>query len=196
MNLSAKMILVLTSIGIISGLLLAGVDWATKERISANLQKELEEAVIQVVPGTVSSQKIYEEKGFTIYSGKDANGKILGYAINSEVGGFQDKIIFLLGTNEEFCKINRLHILDQKETPGLGAKITNETAFLQFWENRDCRQQIMLRKPPVDKETLGPSEVNTITGATVSSESVLSGVNATFQKIKTLRSEGALRTGE
>ena len=55
MNLSTRMVVVLTSIGLLSAGFLAAVGLLTKERIALNKQREIEEAIIQVVPGTRSS---------------------------------------------------------------------------------------------------------------------------------------------
>jgi RnfABCDGE-type electron transport complex G subunit len=146
--------------------------------------------VIKVIPGASSSQKLYEEKDFTVYRGNGEGNQVLGYAFYTTISGFQDKIVFLFGTNALLTRINSLCILEQKETPGLGAKITDQEIFLKFWEGKDISRSLSLRKPPVSKEQLSLSEVNTITGATISSKSVLAGVNAALEKIKTLKVEG------
>ena len=191
MSLSSRMIIVLTSIGLLSGGLLVGVDILTKERISLNKQREIEEAITTVVPGTKTSEKLYEEKDFTVYGGKNEQGEMLGFAIQAYAAGFQDKILLLVGLNPSLTKINRLFVIDQKETPGLGAKITSDEAFLKFWENKECTSSLRLRKPPAASAAqLSPSEVNTITGATVSSEAVLSCINSSLEKVKKLKAEG------
>jgi electron transport complex protein RnfG len=66
MSLSSRMVIVLTSVGLLSGSFLATVGTLTKERIALNIQREIEEAIAHVIPGTVSSEKLYEEKGLTI----------------------------------------------------------------------------------------------------------------------------------
>jgi electron transport complex protein RnfG len=191
MKLSTRMVVVLTSVGILSGSFLATVGHWTKERIALNKQRAIEEAIIQVVPGTVSSQKLYEDRDISVYGGRDQQGKLVGFAIHASGVGFQDKITLMLGTNPSLERTNRLTILDQKETPGLGAKITDSEAFLRFWENKDCRGPLSLRKPAVSElEQLSPAEVNTITGATVSSEAVLSIVNNSLEEVKKLIKEG------
>ena len=196
MSLSTRLAGVLTMVGLVSAALLVGVNLATRDRIAANKRKEIDEAITKVVPGTRVSEKIYEEKGFTLYAGKDENGTLLGYAVNAGAGGFQDQILFIVGTNADLTRLNSLYILDQKETPGLGAKITDRTAFLRFWEGKDIRQRLILRKPPAGMDELGPTEINTITGATVSSESVLAGVNGALEKAKMLKREGKLPVKE
>jgi RnfABCDGE-type electron transport complex G subunit len=187
------MVVVLTSVGLLSGSFLATVGHLTKERIALNKQREIEEAIIQVVPGTVSSQKLYEERDFSVYEGQDEQGALIGFAIHASGIGFQDKITLMLGTSTSLKKINRLAILDQKETPGLGAKIADSESFLKYWENRDSSGTISLRKPAVRAaEELLPAEINTITGATISSEAVLGIVNNSLEHARRLIKEGKL----
>jgi electron transport complex protein RnfG len=187
------MIVVLTSVGLLSGGFLATVGLLTKDRIAANKQKELEEAILSVVPGTASSSKIYEEKDLAIYETRDKKGKLTGFAVPTSGVGFQDKITLMFGIDPALTRINSLTILDQKETPGLGAKITDQESFLKYWKNKDCSKSLSLRKPPATSlNDLGSSEVNTITGATISSEAVLNIVNVSLEKLKKLKSEGQL----
>lgn len=51
MNIYTRMIIVLTSIGLISGAFLAGVGTLTKNRIALNKQREINEAIMTVVSG-------------------------------------------------------------------------------------------------------------------------------------------------
>jgi RnfABCDGE-type electron transport complex G subunit len=185
MNLSSRMIVVLTAVGFISGSLLAVVGMLTKERIAYNKQQEIEAAIIQVVPGTHSSRIIeHNETMPTVYECRNEAGEILGYAVYASGTGFQDIIALMFGTDPELTKLNSLAILEQKETPGLGAKITDRVAFLQFWDNKDLSQELELRKPAVPTGDLGFSEINTITGATISSKKVLEIVNASLEKLR------------
>ena len=193
MSLSSRMIIVLTAVGLISGGFLAGVAKLTKERIAFNIQKEIEEAIVNVVPGTVQNQKLYEEEDLSIYGGQDESGQSIGYAVQSTGIGFQDKITLMFGINVSLTRIIGLAVIDQKETPGLGAKITDWNAFLQFWENRNATGEIILHKPPAGSlEELSPMEINTITGATISSKKVLEIVNSSLERLRELQKEGRL----
>jgi electron transport complex protein RnfG len=194
MKLSVRMVVVLTSVGLLSGSFLATVGLLTKERIELNKQREIEAAITKVVPGTESSTKLYEEKDFKVYGGKNQDGTFIGYGILVSGIGFQDKITLMLGTDISLTKTARLEIIEQKETPGLGAKIEDEDVFLKFWEGRDCSQPLSLRKPAVKTaEELAASEVNTITGATISSESVLKIVNNSVKKLRQLIKDGQIQ---
>jgi RnfABCDGE-type electron transport complex G subunit len=193
MSLSARMIIVLTLVGLIAGSLLAVVGLLTTERIELTRQREIEAAIIQVVPGTVTSIKLYEEEKFTIYAGRDSAGIELGYAIYASGTGFQDIIKLMYGTDLDIQRLNSLTILEQKETPGLGAKITDALAFLRFWEKKDLTGPLTLRKPAVGSpEELSPFEINTITGATISSQKVLQMVNLSLERLRGMKKEGKL----
>jgi electron transport complex protein RnfG len=196
MSLSSRMIFVLTTVGLISGGFLAGVATLTKERIALNIQAEIEEAIEEVVDDAEISNVVYEEKDLVIYRELEENGDLAGYAIQATGVGFQDKITLMFGLDETLTKITGLTIIDQKETPGLGAKITEWGAFLQFWEDRDATGPLSLRKPPahVYKELL-PTEINSITAATISSRKVLAIVNLSLDKVRKLIVKGKI-TGE
>jgi RnfABCDGE-type electron transport complex G subunit len=188
------MVMVLTAVGVLSGSFLTSVGYLTKERIALNKQREIEKAITQVVPGTYSNQSLHEEKKLVIYGGMDQEGVLLGYAIQATGIGFQDEITFMLGINTDLTRINSLTILEQKETPGLGAKITDEESFLKYWENKDCAQPLSLRKPAVTTpEELAQSEINTITGATISSEAILNTVNISLVNARKLKEDGKLK---
>jgi electron transport complex protein RnfG len=196
MNLSSRMVIVLTAVGLLSGGFLASVGILTKDRIALNKKMEIERAIVSVVPGSVASVTLYEEKDFIVYGGKNEAGDLQGFAIYTSGVGFQDKIVLMIGADASLSRLNALAVLDQKETPGLGAKIVDRTSFLVYWENKDFSQPFSLRKPPAPSpDSLTASEVNTITGATISSEAVLNIVNAAREKVKALREEGKLAPG-
>lgn len=197
MNLSSRMVIVLTSIGLISGSFLASVGLLTKERIALNRQRETKAAIVTVVPGTTNSQIVYEEEGFTVYEGKEDNGNLAGFAIYASGTGFQGKITLMYGTDSSMTKIKFLTIIEQRETPGLGSKITDIETFLRYWENKDMSSSLTLHKPAASSpEELAPTEVNTITGATISSEKVLEIVNLSLERLRNLKKEGKLSSEE
>lgn len=185
MSLSARMILVLTCVGLITSGFLAGVGLWTKDKIAFNIQQEIDQAIQIVIPGTTSSEKLYEERAFTLYAGNTEDGTLAGYAVYASGAGFQDTITLMFGTDVELKKLTRLMILKQTETPGLGANIERDDLFLRFWEDRDIQADLTLHKPAAGSPNeLTTTEINTITGATISSESVLNIVNISLEKLK------------
>jgi electron transport complex protein RnfG len=193
MSTSARMIVVLTCVGLVSGGILAGVGILTKDRIAMNKQKEIEEAILLVLPGTETSAVVFDREDLTIYEGKDSAQSPTGYAVLTRGTGFQDIITLMLGMDADLVRIRRLAVLEQKETPGLGAKIMSQESFLQFWEDKDASGPLSLRKPAAgSREELAANEVNTITGATISSQKVLDIVNSAVAEAKALKQDGAL----
>jgi len=193
MSLSARMIIVLTTVGLISGGFLAGVAKLTKERIAMNMQAEIEGAIEEVVDDVETSSVLYEEDDLTVFKGLAKDGDLAGFAVQATGVGFQDKITLMFGLDETLSKITGLTIIDQKETPGLGAKITNWDAFLQFWEDRDATGLLILRKPPARRrDELLEKEINAITAATISSRKVLEIVNLSLDNVRALIKEGKI----
>ena len=196
MSLSARMIIVLTTVGLISGGFLAGVAKLTKERIALNIQAEIEEAIQKVVDDSDTSTALYEEEDLAIYRGLEEDGDLAGFAVQATGVGFQDKITLMFGLDETLTKITGLTIIDQKETPGLGAKITDWNAFLQFWEDRDATGSLTLKKPPGrTRKDLLSTEINSITAATISSKKVLEIVNLSLDRVRALIKEGKITNG-
>jgi len=197
MSLSSRMIIVLTAVGLISGGFLAGVATLTKERIALNIQAEIEEAIEEVVDDAEVSTVVYEEEDLVIYRELEEDGDLAGFAIQATGVGFQDKITLMFGLDETLTKITGLTIIDQKETPGLGAKITEWDVFLQYWEDRDATGILSLRKPPArTPEELLTAEINSITAATISSRKVLEIVNLSLEKVRELIAKGKIKGEE
>jgi len=197
MSLSARMILVLTLVGLISGGFLAGVATLTKERIALNVQAEIEEAIKEVVDDAAVNQVVHEEEDLLIYRELEEDGELAGFAVQATGVGFQDKVTLMFGLDATLSEITGLTIINQKETPGLGAKIEDWEAFLQFWENRDASGPLTLRKPPASTiDKLLPTEINTITAATISSKKVLGIVNLSLERVRELIKQGKMNPEE
>jgi len=193
MSLSARMIIVLTCVGLLSGGFLTGVGLWTKDKIAYNVQQEIEAAIRTVVSGAQSSEKLYEEEAFTVYAGLADDGSLKGYAVYASGAGFQDQITLMFGTDETLSQLSRLTIIKQTETPGLGANIEKEDLFLRFWEDRDIETTLTLHKPAASSPNeLAAKEINTITGATISSDAVLGIVNLSLGKLKKMKETGQL----
>jgi len=113
MSLSSRMIIVLTTVGLISGGFLAGVAKLTEERIALNIQAEIEEAIAEVVDNAEVNQKVYEEEDLVIYRELDEEGALAGFAVQATGVGFQDKITLMFGLDESLTKKPGLTVIDQ-----------------------------------------------------------------------------------
>lgn len=176
MNKSTRLILVLTAIAAIAGVMLAYFDSITKPQIAAHQEAKLNSAIAAVLPGAVTTEAILT-KTETLYLGRDAQGKLIGVAFTSQGSGYQDRISLLVGVDPSFSKILALKVTDQKETPGLGTKIEedpsqrdNPTWFQKQFSNLDLEAKLNLVK---HQEPSQPGEVEAISGATISSQAVV-----------------------
>lgn len=181
------MIATLTIIGVIAGGLLSEVsDWAVP-LIAMNQKAETEKAIFLVQ----SSGKSYEAvagAGFEIYKVFDENKNLTGFSMTYEGNGFQGKIRLMIGLSAELNNITSLEILEQVETPGLGTKVT-EDPFRNQFKNLQTTPQINWVKGKLPEK---PNEIQTVTGATISSKSVVAIINAGLTKARQLKERGKL----
>jgi electron transport complex protein RnfG len=115
------------------------------------------------------------------FVGFDASGNRMGVAITAAEPGFQELLTLMIGFNPKGGTLIGFKVLDEKETPGLGDKIERDTAFgAQFTGRVAPLQGVKGRagKPP--------SEVQTITGATISSRAVIRIINNAVAKWRPL----------
>lgn len=106
------------------------------------------------------------------FVGYDGSGRRLGVAITAAEPGFQELLTLMIGFDPQTGALIGFKVLDEKETPGLGDKIERDTAFgAQFAGRVVPLQGVKGRAGKL------PSEVQTITGATISSRAVLRIIN-------------------
>jgi len=173
-----QMVAVLTIVGLFSAVSLVSMFNYAEPLIEANRQRELQEAIVTVLPDASSYQVIDEKDG--IYQGLDADGKPMDYAFIAEGGGYQGKIRMMVGINRELTALKGLEVLENIETPGLGAKIDEPDFKTQFVGLSVVPQieYVQNRKP--DK----PNAIQAITGATISSRAVVKTLNKDIERVK------------
>ncbi len=188
MNKVVQMLLVLTSIGILAGGLLAIVNEWAEPLIAANQKAATEAAIFRVQPEGTNYEAI-QNAGFEVYRIKNENNEELGFAIVYSGNGFQGKIKLICGLSEDLEKITALEILDQVETPGLGTKVT-ETPFTDQFKQLQTTPGVNWVK---NVEPEKPNEIQAITGATISSKAVVAIINGGIEQMKKLRDAGGLK---
>lgn len=114
----------------------------------------------------------------TKYRGSDADGNTVGIAFAVDGNGFGGNIRMMVGLDPVTRKLTKVKVLDHLETPGLGARIT-EQAFLHQFENKS-----------LDDAFTAKNDVDAITGATVSSQAVAATIKAALSEV-----EADLRAG-
>lgn len=182
-----QMLIVLTTIGIISGVSLSEIAMWANPKIAINRAKETEQAIYRVQPNAKSFKKV-EEIDLELYQVFDANNSPIGYAFPYEGNGFQGKIRLIVGLNDSLTIISRVEILEQVETPGLGTKITEEPFLNQFANLITSPQIDWIKGTPPAK----PNQIQTITAATISSKAVVDILNNGITKLRELKQKGVI----
>jgi electron transport complex protein RnfG len=152
---------------------LAGVEAALSGRIAQNKLNETLSQIPALVPGAKTGQQTAIE-GKTVFRAVDGAGKLVGWVVPARGQGFADRIELLIGLDTKAETIKGLYVLAQKETPGLGNKITEDDWRGQFADKPTAKPLAVTKAQPQ------AGEIRAITGATISSESVCTIVNDTI----------------
>jgi electron transport complex protein RnfG len=159
---------------------LAGVEAALKGRIQQNKLEDTLGQIPLLVPGAAKGEQ--QEAGeMTVYRAVSESGGLVGWVVKAGGQGFADKIELLVGLNPGATEITGLYVLDQKETPGLGNKIVEQ----------DWRSQFVGKSAAagltVTKGTATGNEVEAVTGATISSDSVVGIINQAVRDFRAVK---------
>ena len=180
------MVLVLTSVAVIMGGILAFVNHLTEGPIVEQKAKALADGIKSVMGAdeitvaktdTVRQNVNGKELTYVIYQIQDANKQNLGAAVESTTGGFGGDLKVLVGFNPE-GNILGYTLLEHAETPGLGAKADK---WFQKGEKGD-----IIGKSPVEPLTVSKDggQVDAITASTITSRAFLLAVNNAYNAYK------------
>jgi len=175
-----RVIGVLFSIGLFSAVSLSLMADYSYPLIEKNREIVLKKSIYSVLPGTKSYKLIDPEN--KIYIGTNTNGKLVGYALFAEGNGYQGSIKIMVGINNDLEKITGIKILENVETPGLGAKISDPNFENQFKSKSILSDLVYVLNRKTDKK----NEVEAITGATISTRAVVNIINKKINESKSL----------
>ena len=174
MNSRFWMIGLLVIMAIICSAALALVNIQTAPIISRNEEISYKSTVLDVfgvpfdrensdsVLSTYNSRIAEREvEGLTLFDEKESGAT----AVSISGGGFQGPISLVVAIDG--TKITGLKVVSQSETPGLGARITEET-FQNSFKGKEVGNGIKMTK----SGNAGPSEFDGITGATETSKAL------------------------
>jgi electron transport complex protein RnfG len=197
-----RLVATLAVAGALAGLLIVLVNQHTKPIIDKYKAEQLQKAVYEVLPGVERYNTFYlvdkalsislpegakESEFKRIYVGYDSSDQVSGVAISRGESGFQDVVQVIFGFDPATGKLTGMKVLDSKETPGLGDKIFKDMAFVeQFFAGPET---------PLVGVKIGagkgrPNEIDTITGATISSKVVIDIINHGLEEWKPIIDQG------
>lgn len=181
-----NMVLVLTSVAVIMGGILALVNHLTEGPISEVNKKKTDDGIKAVMvcdnlvvaqTDTVKQDINGKEYTYIIYQVKDAQGKDLGAAVESTTMGFGGDLKVMVGFDPEGTILGYT-LLAHTETPGLGAKADK---WFQKGEKGD-----IVGKSPAEPLTVSKDggQVDAITASTITSRAFLLAVNNAYNAYK------------
>ena len=180
--------LILFAITLIAGLMLGVVNDITKEPIAQQEQKAKNEACQNVFAAADSFEaqeladasqieQVLTDAGISgadideLMAAKDASGALLGYVITvTDHEGYGGDIQFSMGITNEGT-LNGISLLSISETAGLGMR-AGEVLVPQFADKNVSKFTYTKTGATAD------SEIDAISGATITTNAVVNGVNA------------------
>ena len=184
------------------GLLIAVANAGWQGRILQNEEDKFNNLVVEMIPDANTSEVALENvevesgKGKTratsIRKALSADGQCVGWAFTCEGSGFADKIKLVLTVDAGFEKLKGYGVLSSNETPGFGDKIKDQFYRNQFVDAPTTELVLMKLGAPDVKD----AEIVAISGATVSSEAVVTIVNTFLGQIKShMQEKGQIGNG-
>jgi electron transport complex protein RnfG len=181
-----KVIAVLVVIAVFSAALLAYVNKVTKGPIEENKKAEMKRAITIVLKG-INTEKIpeipetikaadYDENKTLLdsaevkyFKASDDSGRVLGLAFMVKgPNGFSGDFDIMVGVDASSGKIIDTYVLQHKETPGLGDKMSKEP-FKSYFPGRSLQDT----KWKVKKDG---GDIDALTAATITSRAFTKGV--------------------
>jgi Na+-translocating ferredoxin:NAD+ oxidoreductase subunit G len=175
--------------GALAGLLIVLVYGWAHPRILEHRERALESAVHEVLGGPASVRTLWLQDGAVhevqpagraerIFLGLDAAGRPAGFAVQTGKAGFQDVIGIIFGYDAREDRVLGMKVLESTETPGLGDRIEKDAGWIASF--RGVRVPIRIIKPGTASG--GDDEVATITGATISTRTVIEAINLAIER--------------
>ncbi|MBI4410326.1 MAG: RnfABCDGE type electron transport complex subunit G [Gemmatimonadetes bacterium] len=188
-----RLLATLGSGGALAGLLLVVVYQLTLPRIEAHKAEALQQAIEEVLHDPARFDTLYLNAGQLtrelpagadpralerVYLGYDDAETPVGFAITAAEPGFQDVIRLIFGFDPKTGALLGMKVLETKETPGLGDKIEKDSAFVSQFTGVAAPLQGVKKGAGKGK----PGEVDLITGATISSRTVVRAINRALER--------------
>lgn len=172
-----RLALILLLITSLAAAILGGVNAITKDRIAENKAAKTRQALMEVLPGAEDMALVDAGSGMVqaVYApGKDS--PVQGWAVQVAPNGFGGAIVMIVGVDAQ-GSVCGLSIVSHGETPGLGAVAAAATPAGQGFRGSFFGKS----------GSLGLADIDAMSGATITSQAVLDGVNAALAYVAGLR---------
>jgi Na+-translocating ferredoxin:NAD+ oxidoreductase subunit G len=175
-----NLVLVLVTISAVSSAALAYVYGLTKDKIEMSVKLKQLAAIKEVILPEYNNSPNEEMYKLKIDGGGELecfpakqNGEVKSVAIKSYTNkAFSGDLWIMVGIRPDGT-INKVSVVDQKETPGLGTKITEDKFISQFIGKNPNSYKLKVKKDGGD--------VDAITAATISSRAVCDAIERAYK---------------
>ncbi len=184
------MVTILVLVATVSAGVLGFINVSTRPIIKRNEARNLREAVLNSVNVQFESDDLKEKfesefkteelEGKEFYLRYDEEGELTEVSFEISGSGFQGPITGIISLKPDLETIVGLEFLDHQETPGLGARITEEE-FLSQFNGKVLKPEILVVTDAGDAE----NKVDAITGATRTSKAVQGIINGSVSEVRT-----------
>ncbi|MFC1806918.1 RnfABCDGE type electron transport complex subunit G [Candidatus Omnitrophota bacterium] len=161
-----RFIIVLTLVCVGAALVLGVTHAVTEPQIAAQKAKETKEALNSALPlaDSFKEEKLDEK----VYHKGYKKGTLVGYVFFAKGEGYAGPIDLIVGVSKR-GKITGLVVLEQQETPGLGARCTQV-------KHGDSGPWFLRQFKGKDAKNLKLADVEALTGATITTEAIIKAV--------------------
>jgi len=175
MNKEYIMVMVkMVAMSVIAAVVLGALYIPTQEQLKIYEEEQRQLALKDIHPGADHFEAVTSGEQTLYYQAFDAGNNLVGYCFFHDQPGSQGTITLAGGVDTEYT-VTGVKIMTHAETPGMGAKIT-EPAFIDQFTGV-AKDDLMLSK--------NGGAIDSITGATVSSQAVIDGIHVMIGEIKT-----------
>ncbi len=160
----------------------AGVDTISEVFEGANGSDEIGQVLPEAKEFKEVESSSYKSSGAAtiseVFEGSNGSDQV-GYTIKSKPSGYGGEIEITIGISKD-GKITGVNIGNNTETPGLGAKAA-DPAFNGQYKGKEAKELEVIKSG-----SPGENEVKAISGATITSKAVTSGVNDAVKVFESL----------
>lgn len=165
--------LTLLLICVIASIFLSGVNFVIKSRFAGQAKMDEISSLKEVMPEAERFVEVKSGEKIVYYKAYAKDGELIGAAFKASGKGYSSTIETLVGMKKE-GEITAVKVLSQNESIGLGARVVGP-AFIGQFSHKSIQKL---------------SEVQGLTGATISSKAVIDSIAKKAQEIKEIiRSE-------
>ncbi len=165
-----KLGFVLFIITAIASGVLAYLNTITQPIIEENQRVAQEKARKEVLPSAVTFEEVVSE--LTYHIGKDADEQVVGYTFVASLYGYSGDVKTMVGINTDLV-IEKIKVISQAETPGLGANCEKPEFQAQFSGKQKAEMK-------VDKDG---GAIISLTGATITTRTIANSIRSAMDKL-------------